>query len=307
MSFLEDEPETEALPPEDEPETEALPPESEPETGRLDSPTDETAAQPSLESPSPPPPGSGGSRTLDPSNTRGITTLLISVAASVLLVGIYVAAGGLDYKPTGTSDPCNSRVWADTNNLEEATQQFAFSAIDGAACELGVSREELTRALASDASRTQFAEENGLSDSQIEDAFRSGLKRAVDDAQNANALSPLAATAARAAISVAPMSVLIDLIDNSEQIFSGGLGGIKSFGDALGAISDAITGADSGSGSNPGAGTTGSGGFDGVLDGIIPKDLQDQIDKQLPDGTREDLQNQAEEQLKKGLDSLLNP
>ncbi len=299
-----DEPETEALPPETEPETEALPPDTEPETAKIDSgSTHETEARPSIGSPSPAP-GAGGT---DATRNRGLVTLAASILASLLLVGIYLAAGGLDYKPAKAADPCDSRPWTDPGNLEESVQQFAISAIDGAACDLGVSREELTRALADDASRQQFADDNGLSDSDVEDALRKGLDRAVDDAENAGALSALAATGARAAISVAPMSVLLDLIDNSEQFFQDGFGGINSVDDAINAITDAIGG---GSGTaSPDSGATGDTGTTdgGTIDGLIPQELKDELDRQLPKGTREDLQNQAEDAIRQGLDGLINP
>ena len=308
-----DEPETEALPPDNEPETnalpeddpatEALPDDGEPETARIDAgSTHETESRPSIESP--PAPGADGT---DSTRNRGLMTLAVSILASLLLVGIYLAAGGLDYKPAKAADPCDSRPWTDPGNLEESVQQFAISAVDGAACELGVSREELTRALADDASRQEFADDNGLSDSDVEDALRKGLDRAVDDAENANALSPLAATGARAAISVAPMSVLLDLLNNSEQFFQDGFGEINSVDDAINAITDAI-GGDSGT-TSPDSGATGDTGTTdgGTIDGLIPQDLKDQLDSQLPKGTREDLQNQAEDAIRQGLDGLINP
>ena len=310
-----DEPETEALPPDneaetnalpkDDPATEALPDDGEPETATIDSgSTHETESRPSIESP-PPPPGAGGT---DSTRNRGLITLAVSILASLLLVGIYLAAGGLDYKPAKAADPCDSRPWTDPGNLEESVQQFAISAVDGAACELGVSREELTRALADDASRQEFADENGLSDSDVEDALRKGLDRAVDDAENAGALSPLAATGARAAISVAPMSVLISLIENSEQFFQEGFGGINSVDDAINAITDAIGGVDSGT-ISPDSGATGDTGTTdgGTIEELIPQELKDQLDSQLPKGTRKDLQNQAEDAIRQGLDGLINP
>ncbi len=310
-----DEPETEALPPDNEPETnalpeddpatEALPDDGEPETAKIDAgSTHETESRPSIESP-PPAPGADGT---DSTRNRGLMTLAVSILASLLLVGIYLAAGGLDYKPAKAADPCDSRPWTDPGNLEESVQQFAISAVDGAACELGVSREELTRALADDASRQEFADDNGLSDSDVEDALRKGLDRAVDDAENAGALSTLAATGARAAISVAPMSVLISLIENSEQFFQEGFGGINSVDDAINAITDAIGGGDSGT-TSPDSGATGDSGTTdgGTIEELIPQELKDELDRQLPKGTREDLQNQAEEAIQQGLDGLINP
>ena len=60
----------------------------------------------------------------------------------------YLAAGGGDYEPTAVADPCAPREWRSPAGIEESAQQFALSALDGAACELGVSREALAVALA---------------------------------------------------------------------------------------------------------------------------------------------------------------
>ena len=115
---------------------------------------------------------------------RGIAVLVGSIVASLILVGAYVAAGG-PVGPDKAADPCDARPWTDPQNLEESAQQFALSAADGAACELGVSREELTRAIADDKALQGFMDENGFSESDMEDALRAGLNRAVDDAENA--------------------------------------------------------------------------------------------------------------------------
>ena len=47
-----------------------------------------------------------------------------------------------------TQDPCKHRALAQPRGLQEIPEQFSLSALDGAACKLGVSRETLARALA---------------------------------------------------------------------------------------------------------------------------------------------------------------
>ena len=47
-----------------------------------------------------------------------------------------------------TQDPCKPRPWRNPAGLQQIAQQFTLSALDGAACQLGVSRETLARALA---------------------------------------------------------------------------------------------------------------------------------------------------------------
>ena len=239
------------------------------------------------------PPSAGGN--------KGIGVLVASIVASLLLVGVYIAAGGLDNGPDKAADPCDARPWTDPQNVEEAAQQFALSAADGAACELGVSREELTRSIADEQARQEFLDENDISDAQLEDALRAGLNRAVDDAENAGALSPLAAIGIRAAIRVMPMSVMIDLLENADGIFNGDLGSLGGLGDAI----DAITG---------GADELGTGSSEdpledlgGALEGVLPEGTTDALEGQIPDDLQQQLEDEAINQLEQGLEGLINP
>ena len=81
-------------------------------------------------------------------SNRGTVLVLVAVVASLALVGAYFAAGGSSYAPAQVQDPCEPRDWRDPQGIEEIAEQFSLSALDGAACELGVTREALARALA---------------------------------------------------------------------------------------------------------------------------------------------------------------
>ena len=61
-----------------------------------------------------------------------------AIAASLVLVAIYLAAGGACYAPAKTQDPCKHRAWPNPEGLQQILQQFTLSALDGAACKLGV-------------------------------------------------------------------------------------------------------------------------------------------------------------------------
>jgi len=230
------------------------------------------------------------------------------VIAALALVGIYIAAGGLDYKPTPAADPCEARTWTDPGNAEETAQQFALSAIDGAACELGVSREELTRALADEDSRNEFAEERGLSDQDIEDAVRSGLNRAIDDAEEAGAISSLVAAGLRAAARVMPIDQMLPLLEDASGFLSG---------DGLDDIDGLIDGVVDSFGDISGSGEAGGdgGGFEQGLRDAVPGDLRDQLPEditqglrnQLPDDVESQIPDSVDERIQEELDGLLNP
>jgi len=152
---------------------------------------------------------------------RGQTLVGVAVVASLVLVGVYLAAGGASYAPAKTADPCKHRQWRSPEGLEQIAEQFTLSALDGAACQLGVSREELAQALASDESREKFTDRYDISDAELGRAIRAGLLRAVDDAEEAGALSPLIAGPIRETVRSIPLDEAIELINNANSLLGG--------------------------------------------------------------------------------------
>lgn len=140
----------------------------------------------------------------------GARWLLAAVLLMVALSGGYALAGGLDYKPSAAGDPCTPRQWPSTNGISEITQQAALSALDGAACKLNVSSEELGLAFTSRGRLSEFQKRHGLSDAQIEDAARAGLQRAIDDGEQSGELNSLEAAVLRLAAQAAPIDRLIE-------------------------------------------------------------------------------------------------
>jgi len=158
-----------------------------------------------------------------------------SAALSIVLVVVYLAAGGGSYEPTPVADPCQQRDWTSPEGAEEIAQQFFLSALDGAACDLGVSREELAVALATEESRQRFTDEHGIEDAELEAAVRAGVVRAIDDAEDAGAISPVIASGLRAVATRVPVDETIALIGDVNS-FLGGAGG------ALGGLLDEAAG-----------------------------------------------------------------
>lgn len=143
--------------------------------------------------------------------------LLIAIAAvaSLALVGAYLAAGGSSYAPAEVQDPCEPREWRDPGSLEEIAEQFSLSALDGAACELGVTRETLARALATPRLRERFMERYDVSDTELARAIRAGLVRAVDDAERADAIPSVVAGPLREAVRRIPLEQAIELVNDA--------------------------------------------------------------------------------------------
>jgi hypothetical protein len=156
---------------------------------------------------------------------RGRILVVGAIAASLLLVGAYLAAGGSSYTPAKTQDPCKHRPWRNPQGIAQIAEQFSLSALDGAACQLGVSRETLARALATPESRERFMDRYGIDDAKLARAIRSGLVRAVDDAEDAGALSPFLAVPLREAVQRIPLDQAIELVQDARSL----LDNVESF------------------------------------------------------------------------------
>jgi hypothetical protein len=150
---------------------------------------------------------------------RGQLLVGAAIVSSLVLIGAYLAAGGSSYEPEKVRDPCQHRPWSDPQGLGEIANQFTSSALDGAACQLGVSREALARALATPEARERFSKRYGIDDAKLARAVRAGLLRAIDDAEEAGALSPLLAGPLRGTVEEIPLDRAIELINNARSIF----------------------------------------------------------------------------------------
>jgi hypothetical protein len=154
----------------------------------------------------------------------GRSLIGLAIAAATALVALYLLLGGGSYEPTPVADPCAPREWRDPHGVEESAQQFALSALDGAACQLDVSRETLTLALATPESRQQLGAAYGIGDAEFEAAVRAGVKRGIDDAEAAGALNPLVASGLRTIAARLPVDEAVALIRDGRQLFEGARG-----------------------------------------------------------------------------------
>jgi hypothetical protein len=154
--------------------------------------------------------------------TRSAAIIATAVAVSAALVVAYAALGGGRYIATPVADPCAPREWRAPSGIEEALEQIALSTADGAACDLGVSREELVLALGSESDLNRFSDEHGLSHDEAEDAVRRGLVRAVDDAERADAIGGGTAGALRGIADHLPMGIVLAVLRGASSLLPGG-------------------------------------------------------------------------------------
>jgi hypothetical protein len=151
------------------------------------------------------------------------------LAASIGLIAAYLAFGGATYEPDRVADPCETRE-AEVLAQRDTFEAIALSALDGAACELQVSREELTLALADEESTAEFAAARGIDEGELEEAVRAGLVRAVDDQAATGAIDGIEETLLRQLAEQAPVDAAIEALQS--------LPGDASIQDVIGQLAD---------------------------------------------------------------------
>jgi hypothetical protein len=152
--------------------------------------------------------------------TRAVPLLAAIVAAAAVIVP-YVALGGGSYEPTPVADPCIKREWRDPGDLQAVLEQVALSALDGAACELGASREELVLALRDEKSLDAFAAEHHVSRARAESALHDGIERAVDDAKAAGALPDFVSSLISRTVESVPPWLILETLERVQGFLPG--------------------------------------------------------------------------------------
>jgi len=98
-------------------------------------------------------------------------------AAAVALIAVELALGALSLGEPRLADPCTSKPAFSGGGLDGAVQRFALTTLNGAACDLHTTREELV---------LSFVPSSGVEKMRwdrptIERALRAGFDRAAED------------------------------------------------------------------------------------------------------------------------------
>ncbi|HEX2087793.1 MAG TPA: hypothetical protein VHF89_19060 [Solirubrobacteraceae bacterium] len=133
--------------------------------------------------------------------------LLASAAAAIALVAAYAALGGGGYDVDRPPAACDRAAPPARPGTLRAVERVGLTALNGAACDLGVTRERLLLVLAGEVDPPP-----GLTEERRNEAFRAGLRRAVDEEERAGRLGGTEALLLRAAIEIAPVDVLLDRV-----------------------------------------------------------------------------------------------
>jgi hypothetical protein len=128
----------------------------------------------------------------------------LGVAAIVLLV-VELAAGARDFGAPVERDPCTARPERPGSGADATLQQIVLDGLDGAACELGTTREQLVLAL-----DPELSGDVPWTREELEDAVRAGLLEAIDRARERGGIGPLEARILEEVVRRAPLDWLIE-------------------------------------------------------------------------------------------------
>jgi hypothetical protein len=135
--------------------------------------------------------------------TRATWILAALLLSSLVLVGVELAKGALNDPGPRIANPCVPRGGR-TGGIDATIQRIVLDGLDGAACRLHTSREELVLSLGSSSLAPRRWDEH-----TIEVALRAGLLRSLDEAERRGDVPSFLAPALRSLVERAPLGRLI--------------------------------------------------------------------------------------------------
>jgi predicted MFS family arabinose efflux permease len=150
--------------------------------------------------------GARSSAGSSPRRWSGFAIVGTTLAAAVLLPAAAVHAGTDDFGSPGVADPCTAPPDPfPGDGFDAAAQRLVLSGLNGAACELGISREELVLSL-----EPRSGVDVAWDRDTIAKALKHGVSRAVGDADERGTLPGWVAGPLRWTIDHAPFSWFLD-------------------------------------------------------------------------------------------------
>lgn len=105
---------------------------------------------------------------------RGRTVLGVLAVMAVALIALELALGALSYGRPQLADPCTATATAGGGGIDATVQRFARATLDGAACQLHTTREELVLSFVPSAGTKRIRWDRQT----IDRALRAGLDHA---------------------------------------------------------------------------------------------------------------------------------
>ena len=124
------------------------------------------------------------------------------LAAAVVFLAVELGMGAWGFGEVKRVDPCTATTPSLGGGFDAALQRIVLDGLNGAACRLHTTREELVESLGSGSSR--------WSDEQVQQAVRIGLVQAIDEAERRGDVPGIVAPLLREAAKHAPIKFLIE-------------------------------------------------------------------------------------------------
>ena len=142
--------------------------------------------------------------------SAAVAVVMAMCAGVAALLVVERSAGAGDYGERSYVEPCSAP--ADPfpgKGIDAVLQRIALSGLNGAACELGTTREALVLSLASGSGFEDVTWDRATA----ERALRSGFDRAIDDADDRGSLPGWGAAILRFVVERAPIDWLLNRAD----------------------------------------------------------------------------------------------
>ena len=136
--------------------------------------------------------------------TPSLLVLLALLLSAAILLAVELADGAAGYGSGTVANPCRERTFAGSG-LDATIQRVVLDGLDGAACRLGTSREELVLSLGVGGGFPPRRWDRRT----IETALRAGMLGAVDRAEQRGEIPSLLAPLVRRAVRFLPLEQLI--------------------------------------------------------------------------------------------------
>ena len=124
------------------------------------------------------------------------------LAAAVVFLAVELGMGAWGFGEVKRVDPCTATTPSLGGGFDAALQRIILDGLNGAACRLHTTREELVESFGSGSSR--------WSDEQVQQAVRIGLVEAIDEAERRGDVPGIVAPLLREAAKHAPIKFLIE-------------------------------------------------------------------------------------------------
>ncbi len=132
--------------------------------------------------------------------------LAVLLGAAAALLVVELSLGAIGFGRPRLADPCTSKPAFRSGGLDGEVQRFALSGLNGAACKLDTTREELVLSFVPAAGTTRVRWDRRT----IEDALRAGFGQAFDDTERRGLAGYVIGHVLEAVIG-APLDFFLDL------------------------------------------------------------------------------------------------